>query len=91
MAMRCAAVLVLAEAWYPGWNVWINGAPAAPFPVNGWMRGARVPAGRVEVEWRYQQRWIVSGLLASLLAAGLLAGWSLLPSFNPARSEARPD
>ena len=29
------AILVLAEAWYPGWRATIGGRPARVFPVNG--------------------------------------------------------
>jgi hypothetical protein len=69
------AVLVLAEAWYPGWEAEVNGKPAPVFPVNGWMRGVVVPTGQAEVTWRYRSRWIVHGCaigaaaLAALLAA----------------------
>jgi len=40
-----AALLVVAEAWYPGWHATIAGRDVACLPVNGWMRGVPVPAG----------------------------------------------
>jgi hypothetical protein len=56
-----SAILVLAEAWYPGWEAEVNGQPARSFPVNGWMRGVVVPAGKTEVVWRYRSRWFGAG------------------------------
>lgn len=63
------ALLVLAEPWYPGWTVRINGGKAEPaLPVNGWMRGAIVPAGSSQVEFRFGSRWLPLGLLISVSA-----------------------
>ena len=69
------AVLVLAEAWYPGWETEVNGRPTPAFPVNGWMRGVVVPAGHAEVIWRYRSRWFGAGCAvgATALAGVLLA------------------
>lgn len=67
------AVLVLAEAWYPGWEVKINGEPAVAFPVNGWMRGVVVPAGRSEIEWQFRQRRFATGCLLAAAAVGVVA------------------
>jgi hypothetical protein len=70
------AVLVLAETWYPGWEVNIDGEPARAFPVNGWMRGVVVPAGSAEVVWRYRQRWFWPGCALAGVALAGLAGWA---------------
>jgi hypothetical protein len=74
------AVLILAEAWYPGWEVWINGAPATAFPVNAWMRGVVVPAGTAEVTWRYRQQGFVPGCLVSAVVLAGPAWWARRPS-----------
>lgn len=66
------AILVLAEAWYPGWTAEVSGAPAPAFPVNGWMRGVVVPAGKTEVVWRYRSRWFAAGCAIGAAALGLL-------------------
>ena len=42
-------LLVLAEAWYPGWRATVNGAPAACVAANAWMRAVPVPAGASRV------------------------------------------
>ena len=75
------AVLVLAEAWYPGWQAKVNGQPAPSFPVNGWMRGVVVPGGNSEVVWQYGSRWFTAGcaLGAAALAVVLIALWRREP------------
>jgi uncharacterized membrane protein YfhO len=69
-------LLVLAEAWYPGWTARINdSARIAVIPVNGWMRAIPVPAGANRVVFEYQPtRWrlglgvsVASGALALVL------------------------
>ncbi|HVT72837.1 MAG TPA: hypothetical protein VHD61_06850 [Lacunisphaera sp.] len=68
------ALLVIAEAWYPGWHAIIGGREVACLPVNGWMRGVPVPAGRSLVTLRFRQDGLLAGCFVSLLAAALLAG-----------------
>jgi hypothetical protein len=67
------ALLVLAEAWYPGWSATVDGAPAPVVPANAWMRAVSVPAGRHRVELRFRSRWLLPGALLSLLTATGLA------------------
>ena len=63
------SLVVLAEAWYPGWRTEVDGANAAPsFPVNAWMRGVRVPPGRHEVVFLYRSRFLALGVLTSALS-----------------------
>ena len=61
------ALVVLAEAWYPGWQARASGGEPLPtLPVNAWMRGAVVPAGRHEVVFTYRSRLLWPGALLSL-------------------------
>lgn len=83
---REAAVLVLADAWYPGWQVTVDGAPAEPLRVDTALRGVVVPAGESLVEWRYRPRSFGLGVGAAALAAIGLAGATLLD----ARRRVRP-
>jgi hypothetical protein len=71
------AILVLAEAWYPGWRAAISGAPAPVFPVNGWMRGVVVPKGEHEVTFTYRERLLPAGLGVGLASAALLGALAL--------------
>ena len=76
------AILVLAEAWYPGWRVTVNGQDTPAFPVNGWMRGVRVPSGTAEVVWHYHSRWFATGLVVGVVALGILL-WLLVRTKPP--------
>ncbi len=67
------AILVLAEAWYPGWRAEVNGSLAAVFPVNGWMRGVVIPPGTSEVTFTFHSRLLALGAAMSLVSAALLA------------------
>ncbi|MCG6926711.1 MAG: YfhO family protein [Acidobacteria bacterium] len=66
------ALLVLAEAWYPGWTATVDGAPAPCLPANAWMRAVPVPAGAHRVEMRFHSRWLGPGALVALLTAATL-------------------
>jgi len=46
-------ILVLSDAYYPGWHVRIDGQSAAVFPAYSVYRGVLVPAGRHTVEFYY--------------------------------------
>jgi hypothetical protein len=71
-----AALLVLGEAWYPGWTAEVNGQPAPVLPANGWMRAVPVPAGATRVELRFHSTWLVPGVLVSLVAfAAAILAW----------------
>jgi hypothetical protein len=71
------AILVLAEAWYPGWRATIEGRGTVVFPVNGWMRGVVVPAGDHEVAFSYHSRLLPAGLGITAASLILLAGLAL--------------
>jgi hypothetical protein len=68
------AMLVVAEAWYPGWRASLNGRSVACLPVNGWMRGVPVPAGQTNVRLTYHQNGFAAGSVISLLT-GLWLVW----------------
>ena len=73
-----AALLVLNEAWFPGWHAVFGGQRIESQPVNYWMRGFALPAGEHHVKLLFQPRrqtlalWLTTGSLA--------ACWGLLSS-----------
>jgi len=77
------ALLVIAEAWYPGWHATIDGREVPCLPVNGWMRGVPVRAGRHQVRLRYEQEGLLLGLAISALAATVLIGLWRIPIPRP--------
>lgn len=59
-------LLVVGEAWYPGWRATVNGREAPCLQANGWMRAVAVPAGRSRVVLSYRSRYLPLGLALSL-------------------------
>jgi hypothetical protein len=81
------ALLVLAEAWYPGWRAEIDGQTRACVPANLWMRAVPVPAGRHQILVYFHQDYLISGLLVSLACAGLLLAVMLWPAATPVQAK----
>jgi hypothetical protein len=64
-------LVVLNDAWAPGWTVRVDGRRAVPLRVDDVMRGVVVGAGRHEVVWSYAVPGLRIGLVLSLLAVAL--------------------
>ncbi|HEO70861.1 MAG TPA: hypothetical protein ENN80_06310, partial [Candidatus Hydrogenedentes bacterium] len=71
-------LLVLADAWYPGWRATVDGVETEVFAVDGMFRGVSLGAGGKEVVFRYAPRSLGLGFLVSA-SAGLVTllglGW----------------
>lgn len=68
-------VVVLADAWAPGWSALVDGEPRRLWQANYFGRGVIVEPGDTAVEFVYQAPGLPAGLwiaLAALGAAGLL-------------------
>jgi hypothetical protein len=65
-------LLVLTDAYYPGWEATVNGAAAEIRQVNGLFRGVFLPAGQHEVEFRFRPDSFRRGAVVSLVGLGLL-------------------
>ncbi|MFO7973237.1 MAG: YfhO family protein [Candidatus Hydrogenedentota bacterium] len=61
-------ILVLADAFYPGWKAYIDGQKTAIFPANYAFRGIVVPAGTHEVRFEYGPVSFFGGLALSIAA-----------------------
>ena len=75
-----AAILVIDDAWYPGWTATVNGSDAAVFRANYLSRGVIVPAGasRVVLEFHPPGYRLELALFALGLIA-LVVGLKLAP------------
>lgn len=62
------AYLVLTDTWFPGWRVRIDGRDAVLWRADHAFRAVVVPAGRHEVEFRFESRSLKTGLLVSALS-----------------------
>jgi hypothetical protein len=67
-----AGILVLADAWYPGWSARIDNQPADVFPVDGAFRGVVVEAGTHTVEFVYTPRSFQIGIWITALSTAFL-------------------
>lgn len=72
-------MLVLLDAFGPGWSASVNGGPTAIVPVNGAFRGLPVPAGRWRVAMTYRPPFLRAGLIASFAALGAALLMALAP------------
>lgn len=72
-------VLVVNDAWYPGWVATLDGRPTAVRQTNFLVRGILVPPGRHDVVLRYPVPLTLEvGVLVSLAALGALL-WLVWP------------
>jgi hypothetical protein len=69
--------VILADAYYPGWKLTIDGRPAPIYRTNRLMRGAAVKAGRHTLVYTYDPDSFRVG--AALSIAGLCALAALVP------------
>ena len=60
------AVLVLGEAWFPGWRAWVNGQPEPVEQANFLFRAVRVPAHQANVTLLYEPQTYRFSLFLSL-------------------------
>jgi uncharacterized membrane protein YfhO len=70
VATDARGVVVVADAWYPGWVATVDGEAAPLFPVDGLFRGIEVPEGEHTIELSYRPRPLIWGL--GISAAALL-------------------
>lgn len=67
--------LVIADAWWPGWDATLDGSSAPVFPADVLVRAVRWPAGRHVLEMRYRPPEVRLGLFVTALGLALAVGW----------------
>jgi len=65
-------LVVLADVYYPGWELEIDAKPAAIYRVNGLMRGAAVPQGPHRLVYKYEPQSFRVGGLVSIVGLAVL-------------------
>jgi hypothetical protein len=68
--------LSLTDQFYPGWQAFVNEAPAAILRANYAFRAVRVPSGESTVRFLYRPLSVYLGLWVSGVSTFLLLGWT---------------
>jgi hypothetical protein len=79
--LQCKGMVILSDAWYPGWRATVDGKPARIYEVYGGVRGVIAEAGKHVIEMRYRPWSILTGGALTLIAAflALLAAVGRIP------------
>lgn len=85
-----ASMLVVSEAWFPGWTATVDGEEVEVRRADGLLLGVPLGAGAHRVELRYSAPGLPVGAVISVATVVLLAGGALLESGRRRRSS-RPD
>jgi hypothetical protein len=85
-------LVVLADVFYPGWSLTIDGAPAPIYRADRAMRGAAVPAGKHHLVYTYSPTSFRAGLIISAAGFAAILALTTLFFYRPVASTlADPD
>src|SRR5690606_31153748 len=70
-------MLVITDAWYPGWQAQVNGHPAELYRADAMFRAVPVPAGQSTVTLTYAPDWLNWVFAVGAAAWGIVALWVL--------------
>jgi uncharacterized membrane protein YfhO len=65
----------LADSWYPGWQVYVDGKREDQYHANFLFRAIPVSAGIHDVKWVYQPLTFRAGVFISILSSVFLIGY----------------
>ena len=66
------SIVVLTDAYYPGWEAYVDGQATTVFRANSVFRAVEVPAGEHNVSFRFRPRSFFWGMTISLASMGLV-------------------
>jgi hypothetical protein len=69
-----AGLLVLSEAWYPGWEARMDGKTVPIYIADAAFRGVFLPAGRHRIEMDFRPHILRWSLAISILSVVILCG-----------------
>jgi hypothetical protein len=79
-SLGCRGMVILDDAYFPGWVATVDGAATEIYEAYGMIRGVVAPVGRHRIEFRYRPKSVYLG--AIMTGLGLL-GVCLLARFGP--------
>ncbi len=68
------AIFMLRDAWYPGWEVTVNGKPAELLRANLVFKAVKIKGGRNEIVFRYKPTYLGIGWTVSLISLLIIIG-----------------
>jgi hypothetical protein len=74
--MKTAGLLMLADAWDPGWTAKVKGKPLPVLRVNEALRGVVLPSGTATVDFRYEPQSFRRGLKLAAVAILVNVLWA---------------
>jgi hypothetical protein len=89
-SLEGSGLLVLADSYFPGWRVYVDGREEKIERVNLFFRGVMLSAGEHVVEFDYVPRSFAVGLAISLATIGGVVFVSLIARRRRARGDALP-
>ena len=82
-------LVVVADQFYPGWTLTVDGRPAEILRTNRAMRGVVLPSGTHRLAFRYEPRSFRLGLILSALGVAALMMFVSCGTAKAARNHAR--
>jgi hypothetical protein len=78
-----AGIVVLKDAFYPGWSAFINGTKVPILRANGMVRAVEIGhPGRYKVEFRYLPKSFIWGVILCIASLSLIIGSILIDRIN---------
>jgi hypothetical protein len=76
--LNATGILVLADSFYPGWRVYVDGKEERILRANLFFRAVSLSSGKHRVEFRYEPVSFTLGLVVSLVTLCGIVAWSLV-------------
>jgi hypothetical protein len=89
--MNCRGMLIVSDAYFPGWKATVDGRPVKIEKAYGALRGIVVPGGSHTVAMSYCPTVFYMGAACSLLGLALAGLLALSPKLLNAEPESLPD
>jgi len=73
--LKSPGIVILADLFYPGWEVYVDGRPATILRTNRMMRGVALEAGRHRIVYVYHPKSVRFGIATSVSGLILTIGF----------------
>jgi hypothetical protein len=84
------SLLVLTDAYFPGWSATIDGHPATIYRTNYFFRGVFLPAGQHEVVFSYGPIAFFAGSILAVACGIILLAWLCLTTMLKRKEATNP-